>query len=72
MLRESVAEPLTARDRRRAGTCHGDEAPLGRSRAAVRGRLLRLPPVTERRERTVEADAAGRALPELHTGGEMR
>ena len=47
-----------------------DEAPSGRSRAAVGGRLLRLPAATERRQRAVEADAAGRAVTELHAGGE--
>lgn len=53
-----------------AGTPLRDETPCGRSRAAGRGRLLRVPAVTERRERAVEADAAGRAVPELHAGGE--
>lgn len=53
-----------------AGTVRHDEAPFGRSRAAVGGRLLRLLAATERRERAVEADAAGRAVPELHAGGE--
>lgn len=49
-----------------------DEAPFGRCRAAVGGRLLRLPAATERGERAVETDAAGRAVPELHAGGESR
>lgn len=51
------------------GGCR-DEAPSGRSRAAVSGRLLRLLAAAERSERTVEADAAGCAVPELHAGGE--
>lgn len=55
-----------------AGKVRRDEAPFGRSRAAVGGRLLRLPAAAERRERAVEADAAGRAVPELHAGGESR
>lgn len=53
-----------------AGSVRRDEAPFGRSGAAVGGRLLRVPAAAERRERTVEADAAGRAVPELHAGGE--
>lgn len=47
-----------------------DEARCGRSRAGGRGRLLRVPAAPERRERAVEADAAGRAVPELRAGGE--
>lgn len=54
-----------------AGTLRRDEAPFGRCRAAVCGRLLRLPAVTERREWAVEADAAGRAVSELHACGEQ-
>lgn len=52
------------------GVWRQDEAPLGRCRAAVGDRLLRLSAAAERRERAVEADAAGRAVPELHADGE--
>lgn len=57
-------------DRLQTGTVRRDEAPFSRVRAAVGGRLLRLPAAAERSERTVEADAAGRAVPELHACGE--
>lgn len=76
-----LAEPPTTWDRGRYSRVNGrlqpgpgpvrrDETPFGRSRAAVGGRLLRLPAAAERRERTVEADAAWRAVPELHACGE--
>lgn len=55
---------------RRGCPVHRDEAPCGRGRAAIGGCLLRVPAAAERSERAVEADAAGRALPELHAGGE--
>lgn len=48
----------------------GHEAPPGRRRAAGRGLVLRLPAAAERRQRAGEADAAGRAHPGLHAGGE--
>lgn len=49
-----------------------DEAPVSRSRAAVGGRLLRLPAAAQRSQRAVEADAAGCAVQELHAGGESK
>lgn len=55
---------------RRGCPVRRDEAPCGRGRAAIGGCLLCVPAAAERGERAVEADAAGRALPELHAGGE--
>lgn len=47
-----------------------DAARCGRGAAALRGRLLHLPPAAQRSVRTGETDAAGRAVQELHDGGE--
>lgn len=53
-----------------AGSPSRDEAAFNRSRAALRGRVLRLPPAAAGSQRTLETDAAGRAVQELHDRGE--
>lgn len=47
-------------------------AACARHCAAFGGRLLRVPTAAQRRGRALEADAAGRALPELYTCGKAR
>lgn len=71
----AVATGLTGS---RQSVCKGtgeagqDAAPFAWRCAAVGDRLLRVPAATQRRGRAVEADAAGRGLPELYACGEAR